>query len=146
MKSFTMIPDKLMTLTLPGCKGSKPVVRRIIVAYLIRAYGFPKLERWDDLTIQQISKWARLTRWNASKHFNYIVDNWVDEFLPIVEWVEDYRGLDFPGFYRFLQDTQRRAKSNVPKPRTCANSAQVRVLFQHTTRTSERLRRLSTTR
>jgi hypothetical protein len=116
MKSFTMIPDGLTV------KGG--VARRDLIAYLIRAFGHPGGQRWNDLTIEQMSKFVCLSRRNASRHFNYIVDNWVDEFLPRVEIVDDYRGMDYRGFYQFLLATQRRAKFKVPRHPMCTKAVQ----------------------
>jgi hypothetical protein len=133
MKSFTMIPDGLEVRG----GGMNSAARKLIIAYLIRAFGFPGGQRWNDLTITQISKFVGLDHKNTSRHFNYIVDNWVDDFLPMVETVEDYRGMNYPGFYQFILATQRRAKTKVPKHLMCTKS--VHTLPQVSTHISPKL-------
>jgi hypothetical protein len=115
MKNFTMIPDALRRSRRGG--GLVRLAQLDIVAYLIRAYQMG----WDDLTIQQIAFDHGLNRKTAGRHFNHIVDTWIYQkdgtagFIRFVEFIEDYRGLDFPRFYQWLLATQKRAKSNIPK-------------------------------
>lgn len=117
MKNFTMIPDKLTrTRPVDGKRHKGRGTQMHIMAYLVRAFGYPNMERWDDLTIAQIASQCGYSRKTASRTFNRIVNNWVKEFMVDVMMSYD-EDLDLDGLYGYLKRIQRQAKSRVPKPK-----------------------------
>lgn len=86
-----------------------------ILAYLVRAFGYPNGRRWDDLTIQQIATVCGYTRKTVSRHFNDIVDNWVEGQFMVDVMMSYGPELDIDGLYGYLKRIQRQAKRWVPK-------------------------------
>jgi hypothetical protein len=113
--AFTMHPDMLFKIPCGGKRHAGQRDRMLVLAYLVRAFGYPDMHQWKDLTIQQIAGTLGMSRWTASDHFNQIVDHWLDGgYMVHVEGVWGGK-VDIVQFYQYIKKLQDCAKTRVPK-------------------------------
>jgi hypothetical protein len=111
MNSFTMIPDALMKSK--SSRGAGDFTRRYLIALLVRASGVGTVQyQWRDLSISGMATMTGLSRQTVSKHWNYIVNNWVEYSLPIID--RAYPGLDTVALTAFMDRVHAIGRTRIP--------------------------------